>query len=439
MSSTDPRRVCIFGAAPSTANLGVSALLESTILGLLARHPATEISVFDYAWRPGPLTLPTPSGPAVLARHGANPSRRYWSPETLGTMRVAGRLRLPGFPGVSAVRRASAVLDLSGGDSFTDLYGVKRFWTVTHPKRLALDLGRPLFLLPQTYGPFENPKLRGIARDTVRRARLAWARDDRSFAALNELLGPEADAERHRAGIDMAFALQPQAPAAPLDDDVERWFSEDRPVVGLNVSGLLWSASEGATNPFGIRGDYRAIVEAVARGVFAASGDTHLVLVPHVLEPPGHPESDRGACLELVERLPEKLRERVRVLAGTYRAGEIKHLIGRLDWFTGARMHATIAGLSTGVPSTAMAYSGKFQGVFERCGQGDAVADLRALSTDEAIASVLAGHARRVERRAELATVLPGLLDMAQRQLDTIDAVLAGLAAGASSGIAGAG
>lgn len=423
MSPPEPRRLCVFGAAPSTANLGVSALLESTVLGLLARHPSTEVTVFDYAWRPGPLTLPTPTGPAVLARHGANPSRRYWRSETLGTMRVAGRLRLLGFPGVTAVRRASAVLDLSGGDSFTDLYGVKRFWTVTHPKRLALDLGRPLFLLPQTYGPFETPKLREIARDTVRRARLAWARDDRSFAALNELLGPEADEERHRAGIDMAFALQPQAPATPIDEVVERWFADGRAVMGLNVSGLLWTAAEAPSNPFGIRGDYRAIVEAVARGVLETP-DASLVLVPHVLEPPGHPESDLGACLALRERLPGGLRDRVRILEGTYRAGEIKHLIGRLEWFAGARMHATIAGLSTGVPATAMAYSGKFEGVFERCGQGDAVADLRALSTEEAAAKVLEGFARRADRRAELAAVLPGLLDMAQRQLDTIDGVL---------------
>ena len=75
--------------------------------------------------------------------------------------------------------------------------------------------------------------------------------------------------------------------------------------------------------------------------------------------------------------------------------GETKWLISQLDWFCGTRMHATIAALSSGVPVSAIAYSAKVQGVFETCGQGDAVADARTLPGPDVVEVVWASFAGR--------------------------------------------
>src|SRR5690606_16748007 len=104
-----------------------------------------------------------------------------------------------------AIAKARAVLDVSGGDSFTDLYGPRRFEGIVLPKLAAIDAGVPLVLLPQTYGPFNTRRCRRIAERVARRSATAWARDERSFAALRELLGNEYDAKRHRSGVDVAF------------------------------------------------------------------------------------------------------------------------------------------------------------------------------------------------------------------------------------------
>jgi len=95
---------------------------------------------------------------------------------------------------------ADAVLDISGGDSFTDLYGEKRFWDVARPKLVALALGGPLILLPQTYGPFRDERLRQIASRIVDRAKMAWARDEHSFRSLRELAGNHFDPARQLCG-----------------------------------------------------------------------------------------------------------------------------------------------------------------------------------------------------------------------------------------------
>ena len=61
-----------------------------------------------------------------------------------------------GNPVVRTVADSDLVLDVSGGDSFTDLYGAARFRQIIAPKQIALATGRPLVLLPQTYGPFSR-------------------------------------------------------------------------------------------------------------------------------------------------------------------------------------------------------------------------------------------------------------------------------------------
>ena len=114
--------------------------------------------------------------------------------------------------------------------------------------------------------------------------------------------------------------------------------------------------------------------------------DANILLVPHVLTPPGHYESDPEANDKVLAALradPDPaVARRGRVSACGCAAvyehpSEMKWLIARLDWFCGTRMHACIAGLSSGVPTAAIAYSLKTQGVFESCGVGDAVCDPR--------------------------------------------------------------
>ncbi len=45
-----PIRICMFGAAGDTGNLGVSALLHSALGGIANGSPDTEVIVFDNGW-----------------------------------------------------------------------------------------------------------------------------------------------------------------------------------------------------------------------------------------------------------------------------------------------------------------------------------------------------------------------------------------------------
>jgi polysaccharide pyruvyl transferase WcaK-like protein len=86
-------------------------------------------------------------------------------------------------------------------------------------------------------------------------------------------------------------------------------------------------------------------------------------------------------------------------------------------------MHATIAGLSSGVPTAAVSYSDKTLGVFETCGQGEHVHDPRRLDTNALVDAVLRSFRERDSARASLATHLPAVLAKASEQMDEIVAL----------------
>ena len=417
-------RYCLFGAAPDTGNLGVSALCYSTLGRLFATEPHAQVTVFDHGR--GVRTASMRVGPQSFefVRCGGFDTRRFYRPESLWNIRTSARLGGLWNAGARAIAAAHAVLDISGGDSFTDLYGSRRFWTVTIPKLIALELGVPLILLPQTYGPFESPRLRCVAESVVRRATMAWARDERSFDVLRALAGPDFHPERHRSGVDVAFALEQTRPRDPLPPELAAWLQEsDAPRVAINVSGLIYNDSAAALHRYRFKADYRQVIHGVLRRLVEQT-QAKVLLIPHVLNPDDPLESDSAACSAALEALGPASRARAAVLPPPYDQSEAKWVIARAHWFCGTRMHSTIAALSTSVPTAAIAYSLKTAGVFETCGQGDHVIDPRSDGTDAVVQKLWDSWQQRLGVTESLRMVSREVILRAQSQmLDILSAV----------------
>lgn len=420
MMTYEQNQVAIFGAAQDTGNLGVTALSQSIVMGLWNRGLRNAV-VFDHGRGLRRRSISTQGGDLTFLTQGAIGGMRLYRAENLTRAVAENRLGLTGNPIVRAVRGSAAVLDISGGDSFSDIYGKRRFVAVTQPKHLALRAGVPLILMPQTYGPFEDPARRSEATDILRRSSLAFARDERSFALMREMLGANFDPARHQCGVDVAFALPITEPAAGQRDAFRTWIGRQQgPVAGFNVSGLLFNAPAEAMRQFGLKTGFRSLALAFARRMLQETSAS-LLLMPHVLDRPGSKESDEFAVRAVQEELSARFGERIFVPAVADSATEAKWYISQCQWFTGARMHATIAALSSGVPALALAYSGKMHGVFESCGQGHSVSDLRQLSTEGMVLDAMfASFHEAAANRRLLAQSLPHTLAIARRQMDDI-------------------
>jgi polysaccharide pyruvyl transferase WcaK-like protein len=388
------KRFLLFGASPDTGNMGVNALCYSTLRAIARVYPQSEVVVFDYGRGVREDETPLEGRSFAFKRAGLHHSKRFYRPENLWVLHKRLKWGIFGNEISELIRTADLALDLSAGDSFTDLYGQNRFNSVALTKLCALDAGVPLALLPQTYGPFNQPENRVKARDLISRSVCAWSRDPEGFEVLNELARNDEDKAKIHNGIDMAFGLEPRAPSKGIPKELESWLSQRETVFGLNVSGLIYHDPERAKAAFSFKADYRQIVDELLERILVEN-EGRVLLVPHVLTPKGHYESDLEASEKAKAKLSKSLQERVQVLPTDFDQSELKWFISKCDWFCGTRMHSTIAGLSTATPTSAIAYSLKTRGVFKTMNCEGEVADPRVQGEQEVVSKLLDSLNRR--------------------------------------------
>lgn len=281
------------------------------------------------------------------------------------------------------VAECDLVLDIGEGDSFADIYGLRRFRVHIATKLAVLKRGVPLVLAPQTIGPFERWYARRIAVHVMRRCTAVFARDELSLGYLRGLgLGARA-----RQAIDVAFRLPFVRPQRPVSGPVR---------IGINVSGLLFSGGYEGTNQFGLSLDYPRHVRALLEHWTAVPG-VEVWLIAHVLSDAHPRDDDRLAIATLAAEFPA-----ARVAPAFASPSEAKSFISGMDFVTGARMHACIAAFSSGVPVVPLAYSRKFNGLFTSLGYSW-LADGKTMTTEEATEKVLSGFIRREALAREIA------------------------------------
>lgn len=260
------------------------------------------------------------------------------------------------------------ILDFTGGDSFSDIYGLKRLWRKLLHKQMVLLSGTPLVLAPQTYGPLRHRIARPWFVHVINRAARVFTRDDLSQDFL------------HGLGIDKATIATDVAVALPWDRGRFQLPDTERVRIGINISGLLWNGGYTGNNQFNLKADYRRYCNALVESLLQDGHEVHLI--PHVLtrDWESSREDDFGVSVELRSAYPEC------VMAPRFKSPvEAKSYISTMNAFIGSRMHATIASFSAGVPTIPVAYSRKFQGLFGSLGY-DVLVDLAAVHTADAVA-----------------------------------------------------
>lgn len=402
--------IVLAGAAPDTGNHGVTALCHSAVLGLQERG-IEEFTIFDHGAGLGPAGDESLVGTACTKGLAFKAGKRVYQGANMHHARLKQLMGLSS-PALNAMYAADAVVDVSGGDSFTDLYGSARFDQVILPKLMALDARVPLILLPQTYGPFRSARSRRIAKHILRNCTLAFARDVNSLNQLKTLLGVNFDEHRHRLGVDLAFGL----PMSRQPGDIRT------EIAGINVSGLLWNHPDEARDRFDLKADYKASLIRLCRYILNTS-DLDILLVPHVT-PSDEGESDLVASRALKEMLPDNLQARIKIEEVAQTPAALKGVIANTSWFAGARMHATIAALSSSVPVANMAYSQKALGVFDCCGAAPHVYDMREQSTAGLVQNLIEDFESRHQQKELLRSQMPFVLRRWGYQMDTISAAI---------------
>jgi colanic acid/amylovoran biosynthesis protein len=408
-------KIAILGATLESTNMGVCALAAGAVRCFLHAYPSADIHFLHFAKSRTVQTMTIDGEQVRIPVIPMRFSKRLMLPNNIALLTVLALLVkiVPSKTFRNWVLSKNACLaeidaidlfaSIAGGDSFSDIYGMERYFYVSLPQILVLLLGKKLVLLPQTYGPFRGGLAKSLTRFILRRADHVYSRDLQGLEEIKTLVGPGYAPSKFEFCYDVGFILQPVAPAridlaglASLDEHAG-------PLVGLNVSGLLFMGGYTRDNMFGLRADYRQFSrDAVQRLI--AKGAT-VLLVPHVFGRDG--ETDTAACEQLYEELKDKYPGRLALLRGDYNQHEIKYVIGQCDLLIGARMHACIAAVSQCVPAVCVAYSDKFIGVMGAIGVDSIVADARKLDEKEMLGFIENTLDERATIRERLARQMP--------------------------------
>jgi colanic acid/amylovoran biosynthesis protein len=301
------------------------------------------------------------------------------------------------------MRTCDVIIDLTGGDSFSDIYGMRRLVLKLFDKQLALLSGTPLVIAPQTIGPFKSRIIMPWVSHVLNRAARVFTRDELSRQSIAGLTKRDITVT-----TDVAVRL-------PWDENRLRGPSA-KPRIALNVSGLLWNGGYTQDNQFGLRADYRAYCDEVAGQLLEAGYEVHLLA--HVIaRGEDIREDDAAACRQLLQMHPD-----CQLVQSFGSPVEAKSVIAGMDALIGARMHATIAAFTTGVATVPVAYSRKFAGFFKNLGY-DYLVDLTELDALEAASLTVA----YVQDRDRLQVAAKAGNDRAQSMIATFTNGLAEL------------
>lgn len=394
--------VCLLGASFDTCNMGVSALAASSIKCIINRWPGAKVVLFGVGQFVGEHCLKVMDKefriPIVPVRFCKN----IFLPNHFFVLALyAFLLRLLPFRPLrnylmernsylKLILQTDVFADITGGDSFSDIYGMRRFMSGFLKKLLPVMFRKELIMLPQTYGPFKKRLTKYMARYILRCSNVIYSRDHAGVEYVRRLLDDATSEDKVRFVPEVAFVLDPRVPSNMDIGSLPDVRTDKSVIVGLNVSGLLYYGGYTGSNMFGLKEDYRQTICRII-DFLTAKKDVLVLLVPHVFPPVesaeiGVVENDVAACQDVYKKFSAKYPARVFMVRGSYDQSEIKYIIGLCDFFLGSRMHACVAALSQMIPAVGLAYSKKFYGVFDSVGVSHLVIDLRS----EIEASILA-------------------------------------------------
>ncbi len=367
----------------SSYNAGDAALTQAAIDQLQGNFPGSQIRLMmnDPQSHSGPEETIQSFQPWVQEAGKNQLARFSWWVLVSLTSILSKRwfskaIFLPGSsdlrPGLQATLEADLVVSTPGGYLYS--YGKGRALIILlFTLALAILAGKPLYLFPQSFGPFRYRREKWLVKWVISRARVVMARESVSVQHLGSCgISPE------RCVIlpDMAFIFQAAAPQAALD-----WLTacgidpqKDRPLVG--VTAIDWGAQ---FQGFDRQSKYEAGLAGALRTFLSKHGG-RAILLPQCWGPTQN-EDDRLPAARIANRLKD-LSGAVLAVNTPLAPDLLKAVFGQMDLFIGTRMHSNIFALSQAVPVIAIGYLHKTEGIARSVGIEGWVLDIQQVDEE---------------------------------------------------------
>lgn len=367
------KKFILAGASLNSGNRGVNALTRSEIMLLFDKYETeVEIKIFSYTTNKKNTIIYNGHELEIeeILCTKKDMISAYIKSKTIGDNYIT-----------KEIKSADAVLDISEGDSFSDIYGSMRFIQHSLIKMITLNLKKTLIIMQQTMGPFNRKWVKKSAYKILSSAEQVFVRDNISKKILKENLKITRDIKYFP---DMAFYMEP-ASNININQFID---NKDSIKFGINISALLYNGGYNGKNMFGLNVDYKSLIDNLIIKIMELD-NVDIILIPHVMLENMKVEDDFNICKEVAKKFQCKYRKNIYTIDKYYREDELKAIISGCDFFVGSRMHACIGAISTFVPTAPIAYSRKFIGIWEEINLGKCVQDPKKETEEQIIDNII--------------------------------------------------
>jgi len=424
-------KVTFIGPSFATNNLGVNALALGTIQSIIVQGEDVEIVLIDYNKKHEiGYDVDILGKTYQLNQYNMRFSKQFFHKYHIVKL-ILTSLLLKLIPGLTLKNKiisrnnilkelwaSRVVCSIAGGDSFSDIYGYKRFAYIVLPQILTILLNKKLVLLPQTLGPFKSKISQITSRYIIKNASIVYSRDQQGLEDSKKILQNKYRSDKFKFCYDVGFAIQ----SHEMQNEDTEYLSDltkNNSLTGFNISGLLYIGGYTKKNMFGLHEDYQQLVKEIIKYLITVK-KSKIVFIPHVLGEGHNIESDESAINLIYDEMSGTYPDDIIRLRHKYNQNQIKHIIKMCDLFLGSRMHSCIAAASQCIPPVSLAYSKKFVGVMQSVGLEGLVADLRVLSIPQVLEIINRAFDNRVEIESELNHTMPEVYQHIKNEFKSI-------------------
>lgn len=241
---------------------------------------------------------------------------------------------------------------------------------------LALSMGKDVYVMPNSYGPFLSPGTGWMIRRVLSKCKFVSVRESVSQKMISDELGVKA-----QLFPDLAFYLEP---CSELNGEQKKRLEAipfDKKCVALTVRPYRFP---GSANPEQEYEDYKQAVKNFI--VYLDEQGYHPVLVEHTFSITEH-EQDMSCIKDIVKLLGNTCDYSV-YSDLSLDCRQLKYVYSKFAYILGTRFHSVIFSIASKVPAIAVTYGGnKGMGIMNDMGLSEYALPIDELNYDSLVAA----------------------------------------------------
>lgn len=274
--------------------------------------------------------------------------------------------------------------------------GGKKFNSLIHLHQIfiATFLNKKVFLWGTSIEPPTNNTIKKLTEMVIGRLDHVYSREAITTRYLKTFL----PSEKYSFTPDLAFMV----PKVTSNDvkSILKSLPKDRTLIGITVRH--WHFPKSVDKIAALKQYTLSIASMITE--FTKNRNSTFVFIPQVIF---DGDDDRMICREIREMLPQEIRHHFIILEQDLSPSEIKDLISNLYIFVGTRMHSNIFATGALIPTVAIAYESKTNGIMNMLELDNYVIDIEDVTPSNLIERVTQCYSLREELSQHLSVKIP--------------------------------